>query len=156
MKFKPLKQRDHYSCGPTSLAMLAKFFKLDISLKEIEKITRYYQRKGLSHRELLESAKKIGFRTKEVRFKSWASLKKAFNNPGSAIIVSWMLKGHTGHFSVVDKITDKYIVLADPNDGKLKKINKIEFLQLWFDYDVLYPKKPSDINLRWGVVVGKK
>ena len=71
-----------------------------------------------------------------------------------------MLDGYIGHVSVVEKIDQKHIYLAEPTTGKVTKIERIKFLRLWLDYEAkdevpMYPKSKSNIQLRWMVVVSK-
>jgi ferredoxin-fold anticodon binding domain-containing protein len=66
------------------------------------------------------------------------------------------LRGYIGHVSVLEKVTNNYIFLADSEEGKITKLPRTIFLRLWFDYDEMwYPKKNTDIQLRWLVSVKK-
>lgn len=65
-----------------------------------------------------------------------------------------MLRGYIGHFSVVEKVTDARIWIADPESGSLISFEKIAFLRLWLDYgENWYPRKVSDFKLRWMAVL---
>jgi len=45
-------------------------------------------------------------------------------------------------------------VLADPDNGRHRRLPKEVFLRLWFDYDdVFFPKKARNIHLRWATVI---
>jgi hypothetical protein len=73
------------------------------------------------------------------------------------VIVSWMLDGYIGHFSVVEAVTDEAIILAEPYAGKHITIQKLKFMRLWMGYDDMwYPIKNTDIRLRWMCIVKKK
>ncbi len=154
-KLIPLKQKHSSGCGPTSIKMVVDFFDVKISLKDIEQKSGDWKKEGMGNQDLVNALKSFGFITKSQYNSSWENIKTALKN-GRAVIVSWMLRGYIGHFSVVQKINDTHIWLADPEAGKIVKFEKIIFLRLWFDYDdKWYPEKSSDIKLRWMVEVKK-
>src|SRR3989338_3211359 len=98
MKIPPIKQKDDSACGPASIKMTADYFGLPISLKEIEKVSQYKKKEGLSNKDLINTLVKFGLGVKEKPKADWADLLK-HNTPQNVIIVSWMLKGYIGHFS---------------------------------------------------------
>ena len=156
MKISPLKQRDESDCGPTSIHMAVQYFKLPYSFEEIAKISQYKKKEGLSNTDLVETSKKLGFAVRAKANATWGDLMRS-NTPNNIIIVSWMKYGYMGHFSVVDTVEKDHIILADPENGKLEKMEKILFMRLWMDYDDMwYPSKNTDIQLRWMCVVSKK
>lgn len=155
MKIIPLKQRDGSACGPTSIKMAADYFGLRLSYKKIETTSRYKKIGGMTNKGLVQTMGKLGFIVLEQSSAEWKDVIKA-NTPEHVIIVSWMMLGYIGHFSVVEKINKTHIYLADPHTGTITKIKKIEFMRLWMDYDDFwYPKKNTDIQLRWMAVVSK-
>ena len=106
--------------------------------------------------DLAKVLKESGFEVKASHGLTWEDL-VAQNTESNVIIVSWMLRGYIGHFSVVEKVDDKYIWLAEPESGKLLKLEKLVFMRLWYDYDDLwYPEKSSDFKLRWAAVISVK
>lgn len=158
MKVKPIKQINSIACGAACIKMAAAYFNLNYSWKKIAEISKYKQKDGLYNKDLVKALQKLGFKTAEKANVSWEQLKK-LNSSDKIIIVSWMLKGYIGHFSVVDKVTDKAIYLADPEAGKIIKLDKIVFLRLWLDYEPhWYPRENSDIQLRWvvGIEINKR
>ena len=71
-----------------------------------------------------------------------------------------MLDGFIGHVSVVEKVDEKFIHLAEPTTGQILKIEKIKFLRLWLDYEAkpevpMYPETKANIQLRWMCVATK-
>ncbi|OGZ73114.1 MAG: hypothetical protein A2908_01120 [Candidatus Staskawiczbacteria bacterium RIFCSPLOWO2_01_FULL_38_12b] len=157
MKIKPIKQRDDSACGPTSIQMILNYFKVPYTFKEIAKVSGYKKRGGLYNKDLVLAVEKFGLNVKEKANSTWADLGR-FNKPNKVIVVSWMMKGYIGHFSVVEKVNKDSIELADPDTGKITKMKKIIFLRLWMDYEVKewYPIKNTDIQLRWMCIVSKK
>lgn len=155
MKIKPIKQKDSMSCGPAAIKMAVDYFDIQISLNEINKISGYKKIGGLYNKGLIKTLKVLGLKTKILNNSTWADLIR-YNKPNNVIIVSWMLKGYIGHFSVIDRVNAKTVYLAEPESGKIIKLDKLVFLRLWFDYDPKwYPEKNSDINLRWMTITSK-
>lgn len=155
MKIKPIKQKDSMSCGPASIKMAVDYFNMPISLNEINRVSGYKKRGGLYNRGLVKTLEILGLKTKVLNNSTWTDLIR-YNKLSNIIIVSWMLKGYIGHFSVVDKVTVKAVYLTETESGKIIKLDKLVFLRLWFDYDPKwYPEKNADINLRWMVIVSK-
>jgi ABC-type bacteriocin/lantibiotic exporter with double-glycine peptidase domain len=125
-----------------------------ISYKDISQVTDYKRKEGLSNTDLTVALKELGFKVSESANTSWDDLKKEVNKKDNVVIVSWMLDGVMGHFSVVKSVNDTHIVILDPNAGKAVKIPRVKFMRLWIDYDEMwYPEKNTDIQLRWCAVV---
>jgi ABC-type bacteriocin/lantibiotic exporter with double-glycine peptidase domain len=155
MKIKPIKQKDSMACGPASIKMAADYFKLNLSWNKIAAVSGYRKKGGLYNKDIVKTLNLLGFKTKIKTNAAWADLIR-HNKQNNVIIVSWMLKGYIGHFSVVDKVSAKAIYLAEPESGKIIKLDKLVFLRLWLDYDPKwYPQKNTDINLRWIIIVSR-
>lgn len=156
MKFTPLPQSDDSSCGPTSIAMVAAYFGVGRPAEEIEKISGYKKRGGMWNADVLRTLRALGLRASDAANVTWPRLMKAANDPKKAVIVCWMLRGTVGHYSVVERVTRDNIVLADPAEGGLVEMDKETFLKLWMDYERMpYPRKNTDIQLRWMAVASK-
>lgn len=160
MKIKPIKQRDASACGPTCVEMVLQYFKVPFTVSEITRVTNYKKEGGIYNTQLVEALRHFSLKTKVYKNTKWDDLIK-FNTGDSVVVVSWMLAGYIGHLSVVEKVDENNISLAEPTTGKFLKMEKIKFLRLWLDYEAKgsskwYPEKNSDIQLRWMVVVSKK
>jgi len=158
MKIVPIKQKDDTACGPTCIKMVADYFDVPIKLGEIEKISQYIRKDGLTNKDLIDTLEYFGFVTKDKLNVTWGELCRA-NTKDKVIIISWMKKGYLGHFSIVDTITKEHIILIDPDEGKPRKMEKVIFMRLWMGYDDIrgwYPVKNTDIQLRWMCIVTKK
>lgn len=115
-------------------------------------VSKYKSKDGLSNKQLVEALEELGFACREKSNATWEDLETSVGGPNQVVIVSWMLDGVIGHFSVVTRATKTHVYLADPSKGKIIKIEKIHFMRLWLDYDEMwYPKKNTDIQLRWMV-----
>lgn len=107
----------------------------------------------------MTALKHYGLKTKVLKNVSWDELTE-LNTKDSVIILYWMLDGYIGHLSVLEKVCEDHIYLAEPTAGKMLKMGKIKFLRLWLDYEAnsrvpMYPESKSDIQLRWMCVVAK-
>lgn len=159
MKIKPIKQRDSNACAPTCIEMVLNYFDIPNTVKNISEVTSYRKTGGMYNRQIVSALQTFGLKTTISINTSWEKLQES-NSPDSVIIVSWMLDGYIGHVSVVEKVDQKFINLAEPTTGKILKIEKIKFLRLWLDYEKkeevpMYPESKSNIQLRWMVVVSK-
>jgi ABC-type bacteriocin/lantibiotic exporter with double-glycine peptidase domain len=156
-KITPIRQRDDSSCGPASIAMIARFFGRKESMTEIERLTGYKKGKGVWNADIVAALRALGLTAREKSNVTWAQLQKTANKPNTAVLVCWMHRGLVGHYSVVEEVTDDTIRLADPYEGAIVEMDKGSFLCLWMDYEnMAYPKKNTDIQLRWMVVVTKR
>lgn len=156
MKITPIKQPDDSACGPTSIQMALQYFGILKPFEEIARISKYRRKGGLYNSDLVKTLSIMGFQIKEKTNARWGDVIRN-NTNNKVIIVSWMMQGYIGHFSIVDEIRDDFIILADPSNGELVKMEKLIFMRLWMDYDYSwYPKKNTDIQLRWMCVISKK
>lgn len=151
----PIKQQHESGCGPTSLKMALEKLGIDISMEEIEKTCGNWKEEGMSNEELTQTAISLGLKVNPKYNSTWEELEEALTND-AAIIVSWMLNGYIGHFSVVNIIKGDVIELAEPESGKIVEMEKMVFLRLWFDYgDKWFPEVKEDFQLRWMLVLNK-
>jgi len=155
MNINPLIQPDDTACGPTCIQMATDYFGMNLSFKEIAKISQYKKKDGLSNPDLVETFEKLGLKATQKSNCKWSDLRR-FLKSNKVVIVSWMKKGYLGHFSVVKDLGRDYIEIIDPEEGVVK-MEKIIFLRLWLDYDDMwYPEKNTDIQLRWLCAVSPK
>lgn len=157
MKITPIKQRDASACGPTCIEMVLTYYQIPHTVKGLAAVTDYKHEGGMDNRQIVSILKHFGLKTSVKKNTTWDELKAA-NTPDTVIIVSWMLEGYIGHVSVVEKVDDTHIYLAEPTTGNILKIEKLRFLRLWLDYEArtevpMYPESKLDIQLRWMVVV---
>jgi predicted double-glycine peptidase len=156
LKIKPIKQPEEDACGPVALQIATSYFDKNLSFEKLTLLINYDREEGTSNEDMVKAVEKVGLIGTVTPGASWEDLQSK-NTPENIIIVSWMLNGYIGHFSVVDNVTDTYIYLTNPETGLIDKMEKIVFLRLWFDYDEhWYPEKNTDIQLRWMLVVTDK
>lgn len=124
MKIK-VKQRDITDCGAACLASVAAWYNLKLPVARIRQFAGT-DKKGTNVLGLVEAAGKMGFLAKGVRG-DWDSLFKIPKPAIAHIIVKEILH----HYVVLVRTTDKYIVIMDPGDGAIHKIEYEEFKKQW-------------------------
>jgi len=139
--------------------MALAYFSIPYTVKNITQVTDYKKDGGLTNTQIVSAIKILGLKTQTYTGVGWEKLAE-LNTKDSVIILSWMLEGYIGHVSVLEKITDTHIFLAEPTTGTILKIQKIKFLRMWWDFeardrDIWYPEALSDIQLRFMIVVQK-
>lgn len=159
MRIKPVKQKNGIACGPTSIFMVVRSFPASenkISLRKIEKESDYKRTQGMDDIGVTNTFNKLGYSAEIVKNCSWEKLLRLNLDQNARVIVSWMKDGYKGHLSVLSKIDNNYIYLADPDIGKIIKIEKIKFMRLWMEYDGhWWPRTNQDINLRTIIKITK-
>ena len=147
-----LKQQTGYTCGPTCMQMLTRFYGKEVSWAEIIRASKI-DRNGMSNEDMVRALRKLRFIVHAKKRNTWKDLQENYRNRYPTII-AWMLHGYIGHFSVVVAVNNTYIMLADPDTGRRRKLSKDVFMRLWFDYDdVFFPKRAKDLHLRWAATI---
>ena len=120
-QFPFIKQMDAMDCGPTSLAMIAKYYGKTFTVQTLRDRS-YITREGVSMLGTSDAAESIGMRTMGVRI----SFDKLAEEATLPCIAHWK----QNHFIVVYKIKNDVIHVADPAHG-LVKYTREEFLSCW-------------------------
>jgi predicted double-glycine peptidase len=80
------------------------------------------------------------------------------------VIVNWFTRGRIdypeedvpdGHYSVVVGLDEEFIYLQDPEIGKLRKIEREDFMKVWFDFKGKYID-PNELIVRQLIAIEKK
>ncbi|SFL51343.1 Peptidase C39 family protein [Methanobrevibacter olleyae] len=100
---------DNFSCGPASLATVLNKFGLNLSLNELSKHTNTSSH-GTTMQSLIDATKYYNFSAYGVEIET-KSLKENY-------IVNLNLNG-CEHWSVVRKVTDTHVFLADSTEGNI-------------------------------------
>lgn len=120
-RFPFIKQMDAMDCGPTSLAMIARYYGKTYTVQTLRDRS-YITREGVSMLGTSDAAESIGMRTMGVRI-SFDKLAKEATLP---CIAHWK----QNHFIVVYKIKNNTVYVSDPAHG-LVKYTREEFLSGW-------------------------
>jgi len=120
-----VKQHDITDCGAACLASVAARFGLKFPIARIRQYA-FTDKKGTNVLGMIEAANKLGLEAKGVK----GPFECLQNIPLPAVahlIVNENLK----HFVVIYKVTKDYLLVMDPNDGKLHKKSNEEFKKEW-------------------------
>jgi ATP-binding cassette subfamily B protein len=120
-----VKQHDLKDCGPACLAMISKFYGLNMSITKIREMAGT-DLEGTNIKGLIEAGEKLGFEVKGVRAKDPNDLQEI----GFPAIAHTVVDGSLLHYVVIYKIKKSKIYVADPEKGLV--IYPIdEFCQIW-------------------------
>lgn len=120
-----VKQHDITDCGAASLASVSAHHGLNYPIARIRQFA-CTDRKGTNVLGMIEAAKKLGFDAKGV--KGAFECLKDIPKPAIAHII---VKKVLHHFVVIYGVTDKYVLVMDPADGKMHKRTHEEFKSEW-------------------------
>lgn len=127
MRRKKIKVRQHdiTDCGAACLASIAAYYGLNFPIARIRQYA-FTDKKGTNVLGMIEAAKKLGLDAKGVKgpFECLADIPK----PAIAHVI---VKKILHHFVIIYKVTDTYILVMDPADGKLHKKKPEEFKAEW-------------------------
>lgn len=135
-------------CGPYALETVARFWGKDFPIEELIRLTKCSD-DGVFHYDLIEAATKIGFEPFTITGGNFELLKWLVSEGIPVLVGWWAYDGD--HFSVVIKITDKYIHLADSEShlvGGHRELRVEQFKDLWWDTDLGGRRVKG-----WGVVL---
>lgn len=135
-------------CGPASLKILLSYYRVEKSEKELAKLCGAKKDLGTDDQEIKKAAESLGF---NVKIKNNSSFKdiEGWLDKGVPVIVDWFTRGRVdytdsdvsdGHYSVVCGLDDKNIYLQDPEIGSMRKLDKEDFMTVWFDFTGKYIK----------------
>ena len=163
LKVKPFQEILNKSyCGPASLKMVLDYYGIEKTEKELVKMTGCDKDLGVDNKGIKKTAKALGFKVKIKNNSSYSDIQKWLDK-GVPIIVDWFTRGRIdytdsdvpdGHYSVVAGLDDKFIYLQDPEIGKIRKIDKKDFLTVWFDFKGKYIK-PNKLVIRQIIAIYK-
>lgn len=120
-----IKQRDITDCGAACLASIAGNYKLNLPVAKIRQLAST-DKKGTNILGLIEAADKLGFESKGVK----GTLDSLSKIPLPAI-AHVLVKQQLHHYVVIYKVTENYIQIMDPADGRMHKKSIEEFIEEW-------------------------
>jgi len=142
-------------CGVASLKIVLNYLGIDKTENELAKLTDLILGLGVSDQSIAKVAKSLDLK---VEIKNESSFKDIEDWLGKRVpvIVNWFTRGRQdynsskvadGHYSVVFGIDEKYIYLQDPEIGAERKIEREDFMKVWFDFTG-YFLKPEELIIR--------
>ena len=156
LKVKPFQETLNAGmCGPASLKIVLAYYGTEKSEKELAKLCETKQDLGTDDQAIKKAAESLGFK---VKIKNKASFRdvESWLNKNVPVIVNWFTRGRTdytdedvsdGHYSVVSGLDNEHIYLQDPETGRMRKIEKEDFMTVWFDFTGKYIN-PKELIIR--------
>jgi ABC-type bacteriocin/lantibiotic exporter with double-glycine peptidase domain len=163
LPIKPFQETLHQSrCGPASLKMIFDYYGIEKSETEITKLCGAAEDLGTDHKGIKQAAESLGFKV-EINNNSTFEDIQYWLKKKVPIILNWFTRGRAdyddsqvadGHYSVVVGLDDKYIYIQDPEIGKLRKIDRDDFMKVWFDFAGKYID-PKELIIRQLIAIYK-
>ncbi len=149
-------------CGPASLKIVLDYYGIEKSEDELAKLCRLKKGLGIDDKGIKTVAEKLSFKIKIKNNSSFKDIKNWLKKD-VPVIVDWFTKGRNdypesetadGHYSVVMGLDDKFIYLQDPELGAMRKIERNDFMRVWFDFKGQY-LKPNELIIRQIIAIYK-
>jgi len=160
---KPFQETLHQNmCGPAALKMVFDYYGIEKSEAEIAKMCNAIEGLGADDKRIKQAAESLEFKV-EIKNNSTFEDIKFWLNKKVPVIINWFTRGRAdyndsevadGHYSPVVGLDDEYIYLQDPEIGKLRKINRDDFMKVWFDFTGKYID-PKELIIRQLIVIYK-
>lgn len=163
LKTQPLQETLHTSmCGPASLKIVLSYYCEEKSEEELAKLCDTDEDLGTDDQGLKKAAESLGYKVFIKNNSELSDIEKWIQKE-IPVIVNWFTRGRKdytdadvadGHYSVVTGIDNKYIYLQDPEIGTIRKLEKKDFLTVWFDFTGKYIK-PDNLIIRQIIAIYK-
>jgi len=149
-------------CGPASLKIVLEYYGINKSEEELIKLCGLKRGLGVDDKGIKTAAEKFGLKVVIKNNSSFKDIEKWLTR-GTPVIVNWFTRGRTdygdssvadGHYSVVMGLDDGFIYLQDPELGAMRKIERNNFMRVWFDFKGEY-LKPKDLIIRQIIAIHK-
>lgn len=163
LSVKPFQETLHQSmCGPATLKMVFDYYGVEKSEQEIAQLCGTTPDLGTDDQGIKKAAESAGLKV-EVKNEAAFNDIQGWLDKKVPVIVNWFTRGRIdypeenvpdGHYSVVVGLDDEFIYLQDPEIGKLRKINRGDFMKVWFDFKGEYIK-PDELIVRQIIAICK-
>ncbi len=157
-KASDFPQKEDGWCGPAALSYAAAQQGVYVKQSSLAKFTGTTIRNGVEIKDLMKGARRLGFKLKTIRGKkpsySLSYLNKEVKK-GNSVVVDWLLGNditEDGHYSVFKGTTTNKVKLWDPSPGKMKVLNKENFIKRWKDQTISGKSK----DYRWAMILRKE
>lgn len=136
MRYKYTLQQDSSDCGPASISTICKYYHKKVNLSKVREVAGT-DKQGTNLYGMKKACEYVGFHVKVLQAKE----KKISSDLFLPAIAHLRYKDGATHYVVIYKITQSYLILADPGKGIVKK--KLEdFVNEWSGFILLvYPSK---------------
>lgn len=150
LKLKPFRETPGF-CGPASLKMVLEYFGLNKTEKELAKLTDTNPKNGTSLAGIIKAARRVGFKASHKDLSQFTDIQKLLNKK-IPVIIDWFHED-CGHYSVAVGLDAKNIYLMDPELAAIRKIDRVTFKRIWFDFPGDFIKSKNDIVIRRMIVI---
>ena len=149
-------------CGPASLKMVFDYYGIDKSEEEIAKLAGTTDDLGTDDQGIKKAAEELGLKV-EIKNNSTFEDIQGWLDKKVPVIVNWFTRGRAdyedsevadGHYSVVVGLDEEFIYIQDPEIGKLRKIEREDFMKVWFDFTGEYIN-PDELIIRQLIAIYK-
>lgn len=156
LNVKPFQETLNASmCGPASLKIVLSYYGIEKNEEELAWLCEKDDELGTNDEGIKKAAEQCGF-TVEIKSNSSFDDIENWLQKDVPVIVNWFTRGRTdytdsdvadGHYSVVCGLDDEHIYLQDPETGGMRKLEKEDFMTVWFDFTGKYID-PNELILR--------
>ena len=135
-------------CGPASLKIVLDYYGVEKSEQGLAQLCGAKKDLGTDDQNIKKAAEDLGFKVEIKNNSSFDDIEKWLDKE-VPVIVNWFTRGRTdytdedvadGHYSVVCGLDDENIYLQDPETGRMRKMDKEDFMTVWFDFTGKYIK----------------
>ncbi len=130
-------------CGPATLKIIFGFYGVNKTEQELARMTGVVKGIGINDKAIEKAAMSLGFKVKIKNEATYSDI-EGWLKRGVPVIVDWFTRGRSdyddaemadGHYSAVIGLDEKFIYLQDPEIGGVRKIDRDDFMRVWFDFE---------------------
>lgn len=149
-------------CGPASIKIVLNYYGIEASEQELAQLAGTNPDTGTDDQGLKRAVEHFGLNVEIHNESSFQDIAHWLDK-GVPVIVDWFTRGRQdytesdvadGHYSVVAGLDDEYIYLQDPEIGKIRKIEKEDFMSVWFDFSGTYINQ-DELIIRQSIAIYK-
>ena len=163
LAIKPFQETlDADMCGPASLKIVLQYYGISKSEDELAQLCKFKKGLGVADKGIKTAAEKFGLKAAIKNNSTFKDIEKWLKKE-VPVIVNWFTRGRTdygdssvadGHYSVAMGLDDGFIYLQDPELGSMRKIERNNFMRVWFDFKGEY-LKPNELIMRQIIAIYK-
>lgn len=161
---KPFQETLHASvCGPASLKMVLAYYGEEKDEKEIAEKCGRDPKLGTDDMSIKKAAESYGFKV-EIQNEALFEDIQRWLDKKVPVIVDWFTRGRSdygdsevpdGHYSVVVGLDKDNIYLQDPEIGKMRTLERSDFMRVWFDFTGEYINSWDEMIIRQLIAIQK-
>ena len=161
---KPFQETLHGGyCGAASLKIVMDYYGVEKDEDEIAERCGRDPEMGTDDISIKKAAESYGFKVEIQNEASFEDIQRWLDKK-VPVIVNWFTKGRPdyddsevsdGHYSVVAGLDDEYIYLQDPEIGAIRKLDRDDFLRVWFDFKASHITSWEDMIIRQLIAIYK-